>query len=175
MISNQKFTGNSKEVTDFLGKKWKCDCMGCSIMNGSIIPPGGMIYEGKSVALAADPEVPIPGFFIINFKRHVRSFSELFKEERDEVTDVLYYAEKALKELNICEELTIVQEERSKHFHVWIFPNYQWMTEKYGKGVTYLRDIMTYSRNNSNEQIINEVLDTVDKAREYFKNNYISR
>lgn len=174
-MNDNKFTGNSKEIIDILGKKWKYNCMGCSIMDGTIMPPGGIIYNGKNVALAADPEVPIPGFLIINFKRHVRSFSELYKEERDEISDVLYYAEKAIKELNICNEFTIVQEERSKHFHIWIFPNYEWMTKKYGKGVTYLIDIMDDSRKNSNEIVINKILDVVDKVREYFKDNYKPR
>ena len=174
-INNNKFTGNEKETIDILGKKWKYECMGCQIMDGSIIPPGGIIYSGNKVALAADPEVPIPGFLIINFKRHIRSFAETYEDEREEISNVIYYAEKALKELNICNEVTLVQEERSKHFHIWIFPNYAWMTEKHGKGVTYLRDIMNDSKINSNKEVIEEVLDVVDKVREYFEKNYKAR
>ena len=76
------------------------------------------------------------------------SFSELNKEARNEIENVIAYAEKALKELDIVQEVTLVQEERSKHIHIWIFPNYSWMTEKFGKGITYFRDISEYAQKN---------------------------
>lgn len=66
--------------------------------------PYKIIFEGKHILLGADPEIPIPGFLIVNTKRHVNSFSELNKEERNEIGNVIVYAEKALKELNIVKE-----------------------------------------------------------------------
>ncbi len=104
--------------------------MGCAISRGDINIPGGKFYEGKYTILGADPEIPIPGFLIVNVKRHVNSFSELSKEERNEVSNVIVYAEKALKELNIVKEITLVQEERLKHLHIWISPYYEWMNSK---------------------------------------------
>lgn len=56
-----------------------------------------------------------------------------------------------LKELKVVEEVTIVQEERSKHLHVWVFPYNSWMDEKFGKGVSYLRDICKYVKENVSE------------------------
>ena len=100
-MNDNNFTSNSKSSVDFLGNVWIYDCMGCAISRGEIKIPGGIIYEGKYTILAADPEIPIPGFFIINVKRHINSFSELNKEERTEIGNVIFYAEKALKELNI--------------------------------------------------------------------------
>lgn len=41
------------------------------------------------------------GFLIVNVKKHVNSFSELDKETRVEVGNVIAYAEKALRELKI--------------------------------------------------------------------------
>ena len=164
--------GNTKSCVDILGNTWNYDCMGCSITGGNIIPPGGLVYDGTHCLLAADPEIPIPGFLIINTKRHIKSFRELNKEEINEITNVLWHAEKALDELNISSELTIVQEERSRHLHIWIYPNYPWMTEKFGKGVSYLRDISEYARNNSTKENVDNVLDVVNKVRNYFKENY---
>ena len=164
------FVGNSKSATDFLGNKWDYDCMGCAISRGDIVIPGGIIFEGNCAMLGADPEIPIPGFLIVNVKRHVNSISELNKEERHEVIDVIAQAEKALKELNITKEVTIVQEERSKHLHVWISPNYEWMTEKFGKGIKYLRDISEYARQNATEDTIKETLSVVEKVKDYFSN-----
>lgn len=65
--------------------------MGCSISSGEIKIPGGIIYEGKHTILGADPEIPIPVFLIVNIKRHVNSFSELNREERNEIGDVIAY------------------------------------------------------------------------------------
>ena len=99
-MKDENFAGNSKTAIDFLGNKWNYECMGCAISNKQITIPGGIIYEGKYTLLGADPEIPIPGFLILTIKRHVNSFSQLSKEERYEVTDIIFYAEKALKELN---------------------------------------------------------------------------
>ena len=173
-MNDNNFSGNSKTAVDFLGNRWNYDCMGCAISRGEIKIPGGIIYEGKYTILGADPEIPIPGFLIVNIKKHVNSFSELNKEERNEIGDVIAYAEKALKELNIVQEVTLVQEERSKHMHIWIFPNYTWMNEKFGKGITYLRDISEYAQKNANEEVIKEVLNVIEKVREYFQKQNIN-
>ncbi len=173
-MNDNNFVGNSKSAIDFLGNKWEYNCMGCAISRGDIKIPGGIIYEGTYTILGADPEIPIPGFLIVNVKKHINSFSELDKEARIEIGNVIAYAEKALKELKIVQEVTLVQEERSKHLHIWIFPNYEWMTEKFGKGITYLREISEYAQKNSNEDNIKNVLNVVEKIKQYFKQHDIN-
>ena len=158
--------------TDFLGNEMVFDCMGCDITSGKLMVPGGIIYQGDATILAADPEAPIPGFLIVNVKRHVRSLSELNDAERHEVSDVVAVAERALKSLGIS-EVTLVQEERSSHFHIWIFPNYDWMTEQFGKGVSYLRDIMHYAEDRADDATRQEVLAIIEKVRDYFKEHGI--
>lgn len=171
-MKDENFAGNSKSTIDFLGNKWEYDCMGCAIANGEMKTPGGIIYEGKYTILVADPEIPIPGFFIVNIKKHINSFSQLNKEEREEIGDIIVYAQRAIKKICNVKEITLVQEERASHFHIWIFPNYSWMNEKIGKGITYLRDICEYSKTNANKDIIEEVLYIAKKAKEYFKEIY---
>ncbi len=161
-------------VKDFLGNEWTFECLGCSIANGEIEIPGGVIYDGNAVVLGADPEVPIPGFLIISSKRHVTSFSQYTKEERLEIGEVLYYAEKALKDLKIADELTIVQEERSKHFHIWIFPKYDWMVEKFGQGISYLRDIAKYAKDHATDKEKESIVKIVDDVRKYFADHNIT-
>ena len=158
--------------TDFLGNEMVFDCMGCDITSGKLAVPGGVIFKGDIAVLAADPEVPIPGFLVVNVSRHVRSLSELNSTERHEVVDVAAAAERALKSLGIS-EVTLVQEERSSHFHIWVFPNYDWMTEQFGKGVSYLRDIMHYAEDRADDAIRQEVLATIKKVRDYFKEHGI--
>ena len=167
-MNDNNFVGNSNQMVDFLGNEWSFDCLGCAIVRKEVQIPGEIIYEGKNAILGTDPEIPIPGFLIINAKRHISSFSQLNKEERDEIGNLIMYAEKALKELKIVDEITLIQEERSKHLHIWIFPNYKWMTEKFGKGISYLREISEYAKRNCSEENVQKVLDVIKKIKEYF-------
>ena len=144
------------------------NCAGCAIIRGDIKVPGGVIYEGNIAILAADPEVPIPGFLVVTSKRHARSLSELSNDECHEVADIIFYAEKALKSLGI-NEVTLVQEERSSHLHFWIFPNYYWMAEKYGKGITYLREISEYAKETFTSEDKDKILLIAEKVRNYFE------
>ena len=153
---------------DILGNEIRNECVGCAIVNGEIQPPGGIIYDGKSIILAADPEIPIPGFLIITSKRHIRSFSELSIEERTEIGNAIVSAERAIKDLNIADTVTLVQEERSKHFHIWIFPNQEWMQEKFGYGLQYLREINSYAKQNASVEDTDKVIKVAEEIRAYF-------
>nr|WP_297763726.1 HIT family hydrolase [uncultured Butyrivibrio sp.] len=158
---------------DILGNDIKTECIGCSIANGEIELPGGILYDGKSIILAADPEILIPGFLIITSKRHIQSFSELAEDERIEIGNTIAWAEKAIKDLNIAETVTLVQEERSKHFHIWIFPNQEWMKEKFGFGLQHMRDINSYARENATSVDTENVIKTIEQIRDYMKSKGI--
>ncbi len=164
---NNSIKRNSKSVKDFLGNEYSCECIGCSIARKELHLPGGIIYEDDNIILGADPEIPIPGFLIITSKRHIRSFSELTKAERIKIADVLACAEKAIKEKGIANEITLVQEERSLHFHIWIFPEHEWMIDKFGKGIQFLRDISQYAKAVVDENVVDDILETVSIIREY--------
>ena len=71
-MNDNNLAGNSRCAIDFLGNEWKYECIGCAISSGEIKIPGGIIYEGKYTILGADPEIPIPGFLIVNVKRHMQ-------------------------------------------------------------------------------------------------------
>ena len=45
------------------------------------------------------------------------------------------------------------------------------MTQKFGKGITYIRDICHYARENATDDDKKEILNTVEKVREYINNN----
>ena len=143
-------------------------CIGCKIVNGKVKIPGGIIHDGRSVVLAADPQIPIPGFLVITGKRHIQSFAELTKEERSEIGDILSCAEIALKELHIADEITLVQEERSCHFHIWIFPVHPWIREQFGTGIQHLREVSQYAAAHADESVWHKVSDTAAEIRRYF-------
>ena len=144
------------------------ECIGCDIVSGKVKIPGGIIHDGRSVILAADPQIPIPGFLVITAKRHIQSFAELTKEERSEIGDILSCAEKALKELHIADEITLVQEERSQHFHIWIFPMHPWIQEQFGTGIRHLREVSRYAADHADETVWNKVAYTAAEIRQYF-------
>ena len=160
---------------DILGNEIKSECVGCAIVRGEVKLPGGIIYDGESIILAADPEIPIPGFLIITSKRHIQSFTELFDEERMEIVNTIALAEKAIKDLHIAETVTVVQEERSKHFHIWIFPNQEWMLEKFGYGLQYLRDINAFAKDNASDADIENVIRIATDIKRYLGSRIIAR
>lgn len=82
---------------------------------------------------------------------------------------LLFKARKSLSNLNICKEFSIVQEERSKHFHILLFPYYDWMKENFEKGVKFLRDINDYVIKNATEKDKKEVFETIEQLKKYFK------
>ena len=154
---------------DILGNEIKSECVGCAIVRGEVKLPGGIIYDGESIILAADPEIPIPGFLIIKSKRHIQSFAELTVDERAEIGNTIAIAERAIKDLKIAETVTLVQEERSKHFHIWIFPNQEWMLEKFGYGLQYLREINAYARENASDEDVIRVIKVAEEIKEYMQ------
>lgn len=149
-------------MSDIINNK----CTGCSVAKGEI---GTIIYETNTFVLNQDPEVPLKGFLVITSKKHVNSFIDYNENEREELLEILFKARKALKDLNICKEVTIVQEERSQHFHIWLFPYFDWMQEKFGKGVKYLRDINEYVVKNATDKQKRDVLDSIEKLKKYFE------
>ncbi len=138
------------------------DCLGCSISSDSVVPPGGIIKTTDHFVLHQDPEVPIAGFLIIAAREHIRSLTELDREAREELVELAYNAIAALKSLGITKEVTVVQEERSRHFHLWLFPRHEWMDAHFDSSISSLRDIMRFAKcQRSTPEGINAVLSAV--------------
>lgn len=154
---------------DFMNNQWPGQCMGCSVGKGDMLPPGGIIYDTENFVLHQDPDVPLSGFLIVAAKNHIRSIAELTLEESTELFQLVYKARIAMKEVCDINEVTIIQEERSGHFHLWLLPRYQWMNDKFGNSLNNIRGIMTYIKENvKTENDIDEVLLAVEKLREAF-------
>jgi len=77
------------ESTDFLGKIWKYNCMGCSIVSRKLTVPGDILFESKHFLVHQDPNNPIPGFIIIAHKRHIEGFSKVFSCPKPSIIDIL--------------------------------------------------------------------------------------
>ena len=149
-------------IKDILNNKWNCECIGCSIALGEIMPPGGVIEETKNFILHQDPEIPIKAFFIIASKKHIKSISELNYEESQELFNLVYRTRVTMKNVKDIKEVTIIQEERSGHFHLWLLPRYEWMEERFQNSLTSVREITEYAKINfKSEENIQSILETV--------------
>lgn len=168
MGSNENLIGNSRHMVDYLGNEYFYDCLGCEISKKSIPLPGGIIYEDDAFVLASEPEIPLAGFLVVTAKKHVNSIVEFTREERCNMVDIISKAVSILKELKITNEVTLIQEERSKHFHMWIFPHYDWMDQKFGRGVSYTRDICDYVLEHATLDDKQKALKSIQDIKEKF-------
>lgn len=152
-------------------KKYEPNCFGCAIQNGSYKFPGGFLYSSKHFNVVQDPVVPIPGFLVVNAKRHITSIAQFTKSEIKEFTRVVFVTRKAMLEVLDIKTVCLVQEEKSCHFHLWLLPEYEWM-KKYKQGVSSTRKIMQYATEHmttgKDEDNINNC---IRKLKKYFKEN----
>jgi diadenosine tetraphosphate (Ap4A) HIT family hydrolase len=131
------------KTTDFLGREWDIDCMGCAIGNRSMLVPGDFIQTTQHFAVHQDPLIPLPGFLVIASLRHVQSISGMQDSEYQELARLIKSSHQAIKEITKIDSLTLVQEESSIHFHLWFFPWAQRVIEHYGQpSLAKIREIM---------------------------------
>ena len=146
-------------VTNFQGEDVAIDCMGCAFLQKKIIHPLGSIIETPYFEAHQDYEIPIPGFVILQSKRHVASIDALDQDEQKDFITTLVAIRKAMRNVLKIETVYVIQEEDSRHhFHQWLFPRYEWMTEQFGKKIESVRPIMEYARQHmKTEQTIAEI------------------
>jgi len=71
-----------KSLTLYDGRTCTFDnCIGCDVYSGDIDMSESLVYENDLFRIIHDTENPIPGFFVISPKRHIRTLNELTEEE----------------------------------------------------------------------------------------------
>lgn len=140
------------KITDITGKEWEYqNCLSCSIVAKEIKTFGDIIFQSEYFLVAQDFSRPINGFLSIFSKRHVKSYSELTKEERIDFTELLFKVELALKNIGVCEFFNIYLAEYNEgHFHVQVMPRYKWMEDKRGTIIGNLNQAFNYAKENLN-------------------------
>lgn len=153
-------------MKDFMNNEWKSECIACEISKGNTVVPGGIIKETENFFIQQDLETPLKGFLVIVSKKHLKSIAQLTLNEVTELANLIHKSRLALNEISDIKEVVIIQEERSNHFHIWLFPRYNWMDELFENSLTDIRKIMQYAKLNMNdEKNIKEVLSTADFLR----------
>ena len=131
----------ANELIEFNG------CPGCAYGKHEFSLPCGMAYENDNFTLSQDWELPIQGFFVISPKRHVEKLSELSKDERIEMFEIVNKTVEILRKNHICERFDYVFEEKeNRHLHVWIMPRHDWMYEICGDIIDNIGAIFEYSK-----------------------------
>lgn len=144
--------------------------MGCAISDQSMPVPGGFIQKTQHFCVHQDPLIPLPGFLVIASLRHMQSISDMQPSEYEEFSDLLRIAHCAVKKAITVEYLTTVQEENSRHFHLWFFPWTQDVIEKYGKpSLSRIREIMAdYRKQSIGEMEWQELEASIEKIKHYW-------
>ena len=146
------------------------NCMSCAVADGSIEPPGGLLYASDSFVMHQSLDSLINGFLIIAPRSHIRSITKLSSKQRIELIDLINKGIKAQKNLDITEEVTIIQEECARHLNVWLFPWLTWMDGKFHKSFTSVKDIIAYAKKHTDYQKIGDVMDTAVKIKGMMNN-----
>jgi diadenosine tetraphosphate (Ap4A) HIT family hydrolase len=153
-------------IIDIQSNEYTCDCIGCAIAVGEIIPPGGMICESEHFILHQDPEVPIRGFLIIASKRHIQSIAQMSEAEAAELLSLVYRARLSQEQLRQLNEVRIIQEECSGHFHLWLLPWEAWMEGKFVNSLASVREMMRYAKKERRtEENVREILEEVEAIK----------
>lgn len=160
------------EIVDYKGNLMQVSCLGCARENGEM-ERVGTILTTKHFDAHQDFEIPIPGFIIISSRRHLQSVDDFTDEEKLDFIDTLVSVRAGMrKALDIDIVYLIQEEDTSHHFHIWVFPRYDWMSEKFGKKTSSLRPIMEHARENlkTTENLL-RVEEAVSKLKAYFESN----
>lgn len=140
-------------------------------MTDEVLFPNEKIIITKFFDIHQDWKVPIPGLFIIESLRKIRSVAELNDDEAFEFVNLIRKVRSGMKDILGIEDVYLFQNEDSRHgFHLWIFPRHQWM-ERFGRKIESVRPIINYAKENmSNEETCRQVKESAAKMRDYMKN-----
>lgn len=157
-------------IVDYKGNTTQVSCLGCA-RESSEMERVGTVLTTEHFDAHQDFEIPIPGFIIISSRRHLQSIDEFTEEEKLDFIDTLIAVRAGMRKVLGINTVYLIQEEgTSHHFHVWVFPRYDWMTEQFGKKTPSLRPIMEHARKSlKTEENLKEVDEAVSKLKVYFE------
>ena len=151
------------------GREVTVSCIACAISKKEIEVFGVIIAESEHFQVANDFEIPIPGFLIVNSKRHIQGSGDFSLAEAEDFGTFLSKVRKAMREVLDIKAVTLIQEEKTEnsHFHMWLFPWYEWMKE-IGVGLTSIPSIMEHAKEHrGGEGTLTEIAAASEKLRRH--------
>lgn len=160
------FTLRAEEATKF--------CTSCALRAGQISCIGGVVAVTQHFIVWQDYTVPIPGFMIITSLRHIQGMGEFTADERSDFIELLYQVRRAMEQALGIKTVYIIQEEDASHFHVWLFPRYEWM-QVHGTKIKSVKPIMIWAKEYLNiSENIRKVEQAAHALRDYMRRNHES-
>ena len=160
--------GIEKEMS-FYGTIYSEGCPGCNRVEPQ--PDGlSIIFENDYFRVHQDYALPIPGMMVIESKRHVSRIYEFTPNELNSFSITLQMTREAMRLAGI-EEATLVQEEKSSHFHAWWLPILPWMKDITNGKLRNIQEIFDHAKEVTTLPPITEVEEVVKKIKEYFEKN----
>ncbi|MCL4397426.1 hypothetical protein M1403_00095 [Patescibacteria group bacterium] len=179
-----------KRIVGFLdGSYWFVDedeCRGCLMQTRKNEMPEHMVpvFEDRDVMVVQDAEFPVPGFYVIAPKAHIRSISDFSPELAMKMGLVTSLTRKGMRDELGIEFAEIYHEERIKnsHYHHWILPCWDYALRRSGsiptifpsreQGYNHLSpNIVNYLRSFSFEEENKKILEFNTKMQNYFKDS----
>jgi len=92
--------------------------------------------------------------------------AELSQAEAQELFELVYRSRLAQMRLGDIREVTLIQEERSEHFHLWLLPRDAWMVRRFENSLSTIRDMLSYAKENrKTPESVQEILASVALLR----------
>jgi diadenosine tetraphosphate (Ap4A) HIT family hydrolase len=121
-------------------------CLSCEVVQRNRDVLGGAILETAHFHAHQDVAYPIPGLVILAARRHFYCLDELSDEEANDLMALLRRIRKAQRQaLGIDHVYYFYNEDTSHHFHMWLVPRYEWMSQ-FGKSVQAVRPSLVHAR-----------------------------
>ncbi|MFA5030865.1 MAG: diadenosine tetraphosphate hydrolase [Patescibacteria group bacterium] len=162
------------EIEDIKGNKKQIGCLGCAIQNRKVESMGGSIVLTKFFNAHQDYEIPIPGFIIISSKRHIQSVDQFTKNEQSDFIKLLCRLRSALRKVLGVEIVYLIQKEDTRHhFHVWLFPRFDWMKKKFGRKISSVSLVAEFAKKNmKTSSNLKKIEGAIKKMRNYCKKEF---
>jgi diadenosine tetraphosphate (Ap4A) HIT family hydrolase len=116
-----------RKVHTITGTAIQTDCIGCSIASSALADYPGTIYRGEHFHAHQDIEISLPGFVIISTLRHIVSITDFSPGEQNEFSWLLPAIRNAQRSCGFKNVYLFQNEDTVDHFHIWLFPIYEWM------------------------------------------------
>lgn len=146
-----------REITTITDAKLTTACLGCAVASGALINYAGTIYRNDYFNAHQDIEIALPGFVIVSSIRHVNSLMDLSAKEQNNFVWVVSAIRKAQHRCGLTNVYLFQNEDTADHFHVWMFPIYEWM-RAFGKGPALLSRALDELKNGRHIHDQKEVL-----------------
>lgn len=159
-----------RNVMDIKDRTKKIVCLGCAIQKGKVKTIGGIIATSRYFTAHQDYEIPIPGFIILDSKRHLLSVDNFTEAEQQDFIKFLCRLRRGMRKVLKVSTVYLIQEEKDfEHFHLWIFPRYPWMEKRFGRKIQSVQPTMEYARENlKTASNLKKIDNATQKLKQFF-------